>query len=483
MEQYQSFGELPGASNSLAKLLLLGLPKLSGCSFLDVGCNEGFFVGFAYACGARRAIGLDVNNEYIQKARARFPSATFILSDWTSLFPSDNDVVLCASAIHYADDQIGLIRKMLYSLSKRGVLVLELGLVPPSSAYIKNMDNGWLRVKRPVGDYRSYTSLAYLEKTLSDYVIRDVGPSIVQSGDDIPRRVLHIRCREPICISLVGASGHGKSSLSNILCRCAEFISISFDQYFHDCFFNILPKSKEPPANMRSLFFIDGEFHANPILIRLLNAQLLEEFITYLLSIYEQKNATAYVLELGSDNLAVKDLILNLLSKRFIMHWLVERHGVYSIANDYLEYPEKYLLSIDNTTYFKSRKTFRFVIDRIESDVGMMYLHGWCADLENQDGSKTIFVGPGAKIPRHQSQVSQYIRPDLAAINATLALKSCGFTIVIDTTDLNLEIDGCRIFLEDFDSGWCFVTVPSHVFQVNSGGAQGQRAVEFRSQV
>lgn len=47
-KSYQSFPDQAGGSHSFDKLTQLRLPPLAGRSFLDVGCNEGFFCGFAH---------------------------------------------------------------------------------------------------------------------------------------------------------------------------------------------------------------------------------------------------------------------------------------------------------------------------------------------------------------------------------------------------------------------------------------------------
>ena len=48
---YQSFVGQPGASDSAGKLRAIQLPNLSGKSFLDLGCNAGFFCGHALEFG------------------------------------------------------------------------------------------------------------------------------------------------------------------------------------------------------------------------------------------------------------------------------------------------------------------------------------------------------------------------------------------------------------------------------------------------
>lgn len=59
MAPYQSFPDEPGDSGSFAKLATLAMPPLSGLSFLDVGCNEGFFCGYALFDAAVRVVGID----------------------------------------------------------------------------------------------------------------------------------------------------------------------------------------------------------------------------------------------------------------------------------------------------------------------------------------------------------------------------------------------------------------------------------------
>ena len=73
MAQYQSFPDASGASRTLDKVKALKLPVLEGRSFLDVGCNEGFFCGLAKHLGASRVVGLDRSALFIERARARFP--------------------------------------------------------------------------------------------------------------------------------------------------------------------------------------------------------------------------------------------------------------------------------------------------------------------------------------------------------------------------------------------------------------------------
>src|SRR3546814_15909738 len=101
------------------------LPGLGGCCFRDVGCNGGFFCGFAKFQGASRAGGIDQSWAFIERARARFPACEFHQQGWEQLPDGLFDVILLASALHYADDQAALMHRLVERLTPNGVLVLE----------------------------------------------------------------------------------------------------------------------------------------------------------------------------------------------------------------------------------------------------------------------------------------------------------------------------------------------------------------------
>src|SRR5688500_18131793 len=109
MAQYQSFPDAAGDSRTLEKLKALRLPSLHGKRFLDVGCNEGFFCGYARFDGAVRAVGVDHSAGFIARARRRYPDCEFFQQGWEHLPEGPFDVILLASALHYADDQPALV--------------------------------------------------------------------------------------------------------------------------------------------------------------------------------------------------------------------------------------------------------------------------------------------------------------------------------------------------------------------------------------
>ncbi len=222
MAQYQSFPDAAGDSLTLDKLKALHLPELAGKSFLDVGCNEGFFCGFADFQGAARVLGIDQSAAYLARARKRFPGCEFREQDWTRLPDERFDVILLASALHYADDQPALIGRLVERLADDGVLVLELGIV-------SSRRPEWRRVERGI-DHRLFPSMPMLRKVLAGYAWKWMGPSITQAGDPVPRHVIHIGRRRPVAYLLMQPPGFGKSSLASGLFPKAGVPVLSGDQ-------------------------------------------------------------------------------------------------------------------------------------------------------------------------------------------------------------------------------------------------------------
>ena len=221
MSPYQSFPGAPGDSLSLQKLKAFRLPSLVGRSFLDVGCNEGFFCGYASFDGARRVVGLDRSAPVIDQARVRFPDCEFLNQTWDRIPPGPFDVILLASALHYAKDQGLLIRQLMAELSPEGTLVLELGV------HAGTRDE-WMPVAR-VSDEALFPTWRKLQGVLAPYAWKNIGPSAMQQGDSIPRHVIHVRHRKPIAYLLMEPSGFGKSSICRTLFERAAVTIISGD--------------------------------------------------------------------------------------------------------------------------------------------------------------------------------------------------------------------------------------------------------------
>lgn len=206
MAQYQSFPDAVGDSLTFDKLKALRLPALAGKSFLDVGCNEGFFCGFARFQGASRVVGIDHSAGFIKRARGRFPDCEFLHRGWDDLPSESFDVILLASALHYAEDQPALISALVDRLSPDGTLVLELGVISSRKAE-------WKQVKRGI-DERLFPSMKMLQEVLAGYAWKWMGPSVSQQGDPVSRHVVHISRRRPLAYLLMQPPGYGKSTIA-----------------------------------------------------------------------------------------------------------------------------------------------------------------------------------------------------------------------------------------------------------------------------
>lgn len=223
---YQSFGDranVAGASLSEAKLRALRLPSLQGLSVLDIGCNEGFFCRHAWLSGARRVVGMDSSELFIAKARLRFEQDRDVQSSdaagrsmelhcasWWDVPDEKFDLILFLSAVHYEPEQKKLLDFLATRLTPGGMLVLECGVFPGAGRH-------WMPVGRAV-DTRRFPTEAYLKDVLlSGYAVRFVGPSPQQGGDPVPRFVYYCTPRRPTAGIIRGASGSGKSVLSQTL--------------------------------------------------------------------------------------------------------------------------------------------------------------------------------------------------------------------------------------------------------------------------
>ena len=221
MTQYQSFPDAAGASRTLEKLRGLLLPSLAGQAFLDVGCNEGFFCGFARSAGASRVVGIDRSALFIERARQRFPDCEFHQQGWEQLPTGPFDVILLASALHYAEDQVALLRSLVDHLSPDGVLVLELGIASSTKSE-------WVKVDRGI-DQRDFPTMPKLREILHGYAWKWMGRSVQQDGDPLPRHVVHISRRRPLAYLLMQPPGYGKTSIAQGLFTQAGMPIVSGD--------------------------------------------------------------------------------------------------------------------------------------------------------------------------------------------------------------------------------------------------------------
>ncbi len=213
---YQTFPWEAGSSQSLEKLAALYLPPLKGKSLLDVGCNTGFFCGFAAFQGASKVRGIDKSSEFIERAKLWFPECSFVCADWEEMGQQQYDVILCLSAIHYADDYQRFIDAIMQRLDKNGVFVLELGIAPGDEAVFVPVER---HISETATDCCNFPTRAMLQQLLQPYVYKLIGPSVPQAGDPLPRHVYHVMHRKPHAVLLMDEHYAGKSSIAEAILK------------------------------------------------------------------------------------------------------------------------------------------------------------------------------------------------------------------------------------------------------------------------
>jgi SAM-dependent methyltransferase len=220
--------ESDGTSDSLRKLERLRLPEsMAGKSFLDIGCNEGFFCGVAASRGAARVVGLDIAQPALDFARAHYPSAAieWLHQRWDDLPAGPFDVILWASGMHYEPDPARTLEKIADRLAPGGLLVLECGVVHGGAKEMvlvhRQSDSRWI----PTEDFLT-------SHLLKRFVFRQVAPAEAPQGDPIRRAVYHCRRRQPLVLLVRGAAHHDKLTFARQLAPSASKL-MSIDSFVY----------------------------------------------------------------------------------------------------------------------------------------------------------------------------------------------------------------------------------------------------------
>ena len=217
-----------GMSDSFNKLERLRFPaKLDGKSFLDIGCNEGFFCNVAASRGAARVVGIDFVKKSLDTARELYPhpKIEWHHQTWDVLPQGPFDVILWSSAMHYELDPLKVLRNIADILTPTGMLILECGIVPGTAKEMvltqRHSDARWY----PTEDFLT-------NELLKPFGFRRVAWPETTPGDPIPRSVYHCTRRQPLVLLVRGATHHGKSSLARQLAPAATKV-IGLDSFVY----------------------------------------------------------------------------------------------------------------------------------------------------------------------------------------------------------------------------------------------------------
>ena len=214
ISKYQYFEDLVGNtaanSKSLEKYRQLNLdPKeiSTWSNVLDVGCNCGYVSTRLCEQGAIGVVGLDVVGKSIRCAKAissyvyHLPETKcrFIKQDAFDFDPGGDtkyDAIIACSVFHYfRENQFRYIELMKSKLKKNGVAIIETGISVEHSdeAFVQSYARGVDK-----DDPCMFPNLAWYEDVCRklDLQITYVGESVNQRGDDIPRKVIHLKTQD-----------------------------------------------------------------------------------------------------------------------------------------------------------------------------------------------------------------------------------------------------------------------------------------------
>lgn len=443
MAQYQSFPGAAGDSLTLDKLKALRLPDLAGRSFLDVGCNEGFFCGFAHFQGATRSVGVDHSKQFIERARSRFADCEFHHQGWEVLPEGPFDAILLASALHYADDQSVLLHRLMQQLTPDGVLILELGIV-------SSPKSEWVKVKRGI-DERFFPTMPKLREVLKDYAWKWMGPSVTQSGDPVTRHVIHVSRKRPLAYLLLQPPAYGKTSIAASLFAPAHVRVVSGDQQM-----GLTVKGKlEVSEELRSALIANySPFTLDQTIQRIFDEGLGEQLVQLWLS---QAGGGDFALDVYvpvSHHATVQRLLADAGYLPVLLSW--ERVGSGYLPSELLEQQaEAFYLSLDEeiaaagATVPRPKHVPIGFVDDLALERGRLTLRGWAI---NEDGSlpSQLSIRLGDKV-FVADKLERQLRPDVQS-HAQLRHGLVGYRVQIDTPGISnlAELTGpVEVFMAD----------------------------------
>lgn len=423
MAQYQSFPDVSGDSRTSDKLKALKLPDLSGRSFLDVGCNEGFFCGFARFIGAAHSVGIDHSAEFIYRAQQRFPDCEFHVRNWEHLPDGAFDVILLASALHYAEDQPELIRRLVDRLTPDGVLIIELGIVSSPKAE-------WVKVKRGI-DERYFPTMAQLKQTLVDYAWKWMGASINQAGDPVARHVIHVSSRKPVAYLLMQPPAYGKSSVASRLFPAADVPVVSGDAVIQ----RIARKELEVPPRLQVLV----EKHFSPFAIdqtiqRVFDKKLGTDLVDTWIAEAGNKEFAMDGFVPAKEHAQVRTRLANAGYMPVTLDWqrigpsLLPMDSLHKQARAFYRSLEQPVDALDTVSDKPAASAMTGFVDDVQIDAGKIHIRGWAIE-DNGDAPAQLVVGIGAERtfvdvgdPQQRKDVQRHLQSPHATVGYAISL-------------------------------------------------------------
>lgn len=431
MTQYQSFPDKPGDSQSIEKLKALRLPKLSGKTYLDVGCNEGFFCGYALFDGASIAIGIDQSDLFIDRAKQRFPSAHFIKQSWDTIPNGPFDVITLLSAIHYADDQEELIRKIMNQLAPNGTFILEIGIAPGNTTE-------FIKVQRGI-DERLFPTFEKLSELLQEYAWKELGFSVNQAGDPVARHVIHITHKQPTAYLLLDPPAKGKSTIIRDIFRKSNLKILSADEIMRSI------ANGETPVSVGLFHLLQQDFSTSKIdekINQLIKSNLFNEWIK-LISNQSTNNSFAYDGYIPKSHHKTFITKLENLGYRTVEIKINANSSIYQDAKECEMCAEKYFehLSAGKKSFTLNETIIPTgIVDLIQFNDNIIKLTGWTIDINELPLNNLFIRLINDKTDHYPKKIQQINRPDvsdhLSTKNSVL-----GFSFYVFTESIHPSID------------------------------------------
>jgi SAM-dependent methyltransferase len=212
---------------------------LADKSFLDVGCNCGEMCRLAAAGGAARTLGIDINRDYIQQARALHPGRPFTVQTAYKV-GGEFDVVLASAVLHYLADYNRFFAQMARVCKE--VLTLDIWLN-------RRTDPCFVLTSRGLFIPNEAALRAVAEKWFG--VVEKRGRAL--SPDASERHIFHMREPKPKpaqALLLYGPSGSGKTTRARDM--------LDYEHLQLDLIFIQWRKTVDPSKILSVSDFVDG---------------------------------------------------------------------------------------------------------------------------------------------------------------------------------------------------------------------------------
>ncbi|MGI8714975.1 MAG: class I SAM-dependent methyltransferase [Solirubrobacteraceae bacterium] len=161
-----------------------------GDRVLDLGCGEGDLTAVLAMIGAR-ALGVDVAEAALQRARSRHPELEFELAAIDGPLPHSDgafDVVWASEVIEHVADTARWLSEVRRVLAPRGRLLVT----TPSHGRLRLALGGIGRYSEPLGDHLHLYSAASLAEVLTEFGFGELQVRAV-AGPPLLRRLLTAR--------------------------------------------------------------------------------------------------------------------------------------------------------------------------------------------------------------------------------------------------------------------------------------------------